>query len=59
MTSPGGSSIAQVIDKGFCIGCGACSAIDPRFRLGMNGGGFLGVQARPSEPAVLARASAV
>ncbi len=58
MTSPV-PAIANVIDRGFCIGCGACAAIDDGFKLANTANGFITVTERPHETDRLSRASAV
>ena len=52
-------SIAKVIDKGFCIGCGICTAIDPSFRIGETRTGTLEIVERTSNPEILDLASRV
>ena len=51
--------IARVIDKGFCIGCGACTALDSGFVMSKTPNGFLRITKRPRERARLEAASAV
>lgn len=52
-------SIANVIDLDFCIGCGACAALDGEFRLGETAAGFRKVVERPRDKHLLAAASKV
>lgn len=52
-------AIATVIRKQFCVGCGACSAIDPRFKVRPAANGELRVLDVPDDPESLARADRV
>ena len=59
MSTAMSTSIEKVIDNDFCIGCGMCSAVSSQFKLGETPVGFVKVVERPTDPALLARASAV
>ena len=53
------NSIANVIEKGFCIGCGLCTMVDLAFRIRKPETGLLQVAACPSDPSLIERASNV
>lgn len=51
--------ITKVIDGGFCIGCGACAALDRAFNVEAGPDGNNRVVAYPDDPSLLERASRV
>lgn len=58
-SGPQQSSISKVINGGFCIGCGACSVVDPAFEVRQTATGDLRVTTFPADQAKIQQASRV
>lgn len=52
-------AIVRVIEGGYCIGCGACAAIAPDFRVEPTPRGFIEARSLPGDKDLRARASAI